>query len=321
MTGFATHYLFGRETYHKLNQTSLKRNLYRNRGAFCLGLQGPDIFFYYLPSYILHGNNIGAIAHIEETNAFFHGLILSYDRLKDESERQIAEAYLVGYLGHYMLDTTCHPYIYAMSHYAGRTNDYYARHAYLETDIDTFLLEKKLHRKPRDFKIFRTFALTFRQIKVIAHLLYDAYHYAFPALPVSRATMYMGIFSVHLGTRMLRDTTGQKKVLFRFIEKHLLGYPIFSPLIPSNTRVFRSDPLNLRHARWSNPWDKQHSSTESFFDLYKKAGKRYLCLSTQLHVLLQTETTNTQHSTLLHEFLKEYDNLSFHSGLDVSIPS
>lgn len=321
MPGFVTHYLFGRDIYHKIKEAPLRRNLYHNRGAYGLGLQGPDLFFYYLPSYVLHGNNIGAIAHVKETNAFFHGLILSYDSLTGETDRQIAEAYLIGFLGHYLLDTTCHPYIYAMSHYHGRTNDYFARHAYLETDIDTALLKKKLHRHPRDFKIFHTFGLTLHQKKVIAKLLYDAYHYAFPTLPVRRVTMHLGIFSMHLGTRMLRDTTGQKKVLFRFIEKHLLGYPIFSPLIPSNTRVFRTDPFNLRHARWSNPWDEQHSSTESFFELYQKAGKRYLALSGQLHTLLQTDKADQKHDTLLHDFLKEYQNLSFHSGLDVSIPS
>lgn len=321
MPGFVTHYLFGRDMYHKLKNAPLRSNLYHNRGAYGLGLQGPDIFFYYLPSYVLHGNNIGALAHIEETNAFFHGLILSHDLLTNETDRQIAEAYLLGFLGHYMLDTTCHPYIYAMSHYKGRTNEYYSKHAYLETDIDTALLKKKLHRQPRDFKIFHTFALTARQKKVIANLLYDAYHYAFPELPVSRATMHLGIFSIHLGTRMLRDTTGQKKALFRFLEKHLLGYPIFSPLIPSNTRVFRSDPFNLRHASWSNPWDEQHTSTESFYDLYQKAGKRYLALSHQLYTLLQTDKMDKSRSALLYAFLQKYDNLSFHSGLDVSIPS
>lgn len=321
MPGFVTHYLFGRDMYHKLKSSPLQSNLYRNRGAYGLGLQGPDIFFYNLPSYILHDNNIGALAHIEATNDFFHGLILSYGMLTCEADRQIAEAYMLGFLGHYMLDTTCHPYIYAMSHYTERSNDYFARHAYLETDIDTALLKKKLHCQPRDFKMFHTITLSRQQKKVIANLLYDACRYAFPTLSIRRSAMYFAIFSIQLGTRMLRDTTGQKKVLFRFLEKHLLGYPIFSPLIPSSTFVFRSDPFNLRHACWHNPWDKRHTSTESFMDLYKKAGKRYLVLCRQLYTLLETDKTDKTYDALLHAFLQKYGNLSFHSGLDVSIPS
>ena len=53
MPGYVTHYIFGREVYHNLKNNSLKKNLYYNRAAYGLGLQGPDIFFYYLPSYVL----------------------------------------------------------------------------------------------------------------------------------------------------------------------------------------------------------------------------------------------------------------------------
>lgn len=70
MPGYVTHYIFGREVYHNLKNNSLKKNLYYNRAAYGLGLQGPDIFFYYLPSYVLEGHNIGALAHVRETGAF-----------------------------------------------------------------------------------------------------------------------------------------------------------------------------------------------------------------------------------------------------------
>lgn len=56
MPGYVTHYIFGREVYHNLKNNSLKKNLYYNRAAYGLGLQGPDIFFYYLPSYVLEGS-------------------------------------------------------------------------------------------------------------------------------------------------------------------------------------------------------------------------------------------------------------------------
>lgn len=45
MPGYVTHYIFGREVYHNLKNNSLKKNLYYNRAAYGLGLQGPDIFF------------------------------------------------------------------------------------------------------------------------------------------------------------------------------------------------------------------------------------------------------------------------------------
>ena len=60
MPGYVTHYIFGRDMYEKLNDPVLKNNLYKNRAVYALGHQGPDIFFYYLPAYVLHGHNLGA---------------------------------------------------------------------------------------------------------------------------------------------------------------------------------------------------------------------------------------------------------------------
>ena len=113
MPGFVTHYLFGEEIYHQLKCNFQKKNLFYNRSAYAFGLQGPDLFFYYLPSYALHRHNLGALAHTTEPRAFFRGLLESYGRLSSAADRGIAEAYISGFLGHYLLDTTCHPYIYA----------------------------------------------------------------------------------------------------------------------------------------------------------------------------------------------------------------
>ena len=61
MPGFVTHYLFGEEIYHQLKCNFQKKNLFYNRSAYAFGLQGPDLFFYYLPSYALHRHNLGAL--------------------------------------------------------------------------------------------------------------------------------------------------------------------------------------------------------------------------------------------------------------------
>ena len=56
---------------------------------------------------------------MSETSAFFQGLIESRNQFSSRTDLNIAEAYLIGFLGHYTLDTICHPYIYAMTHYMG----------------------------------------------------------------------------------------------------------------------------------------------------------------------------------------------------------
>ena len=80
MPGFVTHYLFGEEIYYQLKCNSTEKNLFYNRSAYAFGLQGPDLFFYYLPSYALHRHNLGACTH-HGAACLFHGLLESYGRL------------------------------------------------------------------------------------------------------------------------------------------------------------------------------------------------------------------------------------------------
>lgn len=322
MPGFTTHYIFGRDVYHKLTDISLKKNLYRNRAVYGFGLQGPDFFFYFLPSYILHGHNPGSVAHTTDTRKFYRALIESSQKFKLPGNRRIAEAYLIGFLGHYTLDTICHPFVYGRTRYPGyQAADYFSRHAYLETDIDTTLLARRMHRLPSRFYSARTIALTFRQKRIITTMLYYAYKHTYPQFYMNWLIMFFAVYSLQVGLRLLRDRTGQKKVLYRLAEKYFLGYPLFSPLIPSDNLRFRSDPLNLQHKTWKNPWNHSLKSEESFVDLYDRAKKVYVRRMKKLLAYLRCEENSFKRCELLDLFFKDYENNSFHSGLDCSIPS
>lgn len=157
-------------------------------------------------------------------------------------------------MGHYILDSICHPFIYGRTHYKKNDRGYFSRHAYLETEIDTSLLELKYHRRRADFHMENTIMLTPRQKWIVARMLHYAYQHTYHGLFVSRYTIFMAIFATQLGFRILYDSTGQKKVLFRFAEKHTLGYPVFSPLIANDSLLFRTDPFNMQHKKWTNPW-------------------------------------------------------------------
>lgn len=254
MPGYVTHYIFGRDIYDHLKDSLLKQNLYINRAVYSLGQQGPDIFFYYLPAYVLHGHNLGHMAHAQNTNQFFASLLESRNDFKLKKDRKIADAYLAGFLGHYILDTTCHPFIYGRTHFDGRTNDYFARHAYLETDIDTALLKIKLHRNRHDFHAENTIRLTLRQQRVVAHMLHYAYRHTYNGLWVSRYTIFMAIFATQLGFRILYDETGQKKVLFGLPENSSLAIR-YSPRSLQAIRCISGQTLSTCSIKMENPWD------------------------------------------------------------------
>lgn len=361
MPGFTTHYLFGLNAFQELKRSELKETIREHHAAYSLGLQGPDLFFYFLPSYTIRRHNIGSIAHTESTGKFLRHLLdsrkLFQNGLREKpevfsfaslgnrkhfvktEELRIAEAYIAGFLGHYCLDTQCHPYIYWKTGFQEKNNRYYGRHMSLETDIDKELLRHYRHCLPSGFRQDATIALTRRQAHTIAAILSYVYGKTFPRLGVFHITMHAAIHSIQLGTRFFHDPTGKKKQITEGLEKLLLGHPMLSTMIPSDTQTVHTDPLNLRKKEWKNPWDASLVSHKNFFEMMGLAQQRYLETLSRLEQLYGTPFqapagkpgTKRQGTPSLPSHPKELvyrnrllrllGNHSYHSGLDAGIPS
>lgn len=318
MPGFTTHYLFGTDVFRSLAAGSLKTLLRREHSAFALGLQGPDLFFYYLPSYLLHRENIGALAHRKDTGRFFANLLASRSLFEGQTQKlAAADAYLCGFIGHYTLDCAIHPYVYAFTGYRAADPpsnlDYFGQHAYFETEIDCALLMQKKHLLPSQFHQNATIRLSPRQRQVIVRMLTYAYQRTFPEVLTSEILLGAAPFWMKLGTHLLNDPSGQKKVLSRLIEKILLGRAFLSPMVASDFHRFIQDPLNLTHRSWMHPWTMQTSS-DSFPELYREAAKIYQQRLVSYAGLLRCHFSEPE----LGNFLSEYGNRSFLSGLDCS---
>lgn len=315
MPGFATHYLFGVDAYRKLSSTRLKDNLKKQHSAFALGLQGPDLFFYYLPSYLLHKRNLGALAHDSNTGAFFANLIAGRSLFAGHRRQlEIADAYILGFLGHYTLDCTVHPYVYAQTGYTPLSPpgnlEYFGRHAYLETEIDNILLQRRKHICPSQFSQGATIRLRPLQKKVIVQLLVYAYRNTYPGTLAANVLLSGAPLWMRLGTKLFRDPTGQKKVLARLFERITLGRAFLSPMVPSDRYRFIRDPLNQRRRTWKHPWSRAESGA-TFSDLYQRALNQYMT-RIQAYTSLAAEGFPEQG---VHEFMSEYGNRSFLSGM------
>lgn len=315
MPGFTTHYLFGQQTYQKLRPSRLKRMIQKYHRVFCLGLQGPDIFFYDLISWCFGNENPGPIAHTTNTGALLSHLLETPELFSTEKERDIARTYVLGFIGHYLLDSTCHPYVYARTGY-GQEGKYSTwRHLYLESDIDRTLLWFYQHRHPSEFHQDESIALTKEQANVLSILLYSAFHETFPDMPLSRHTILRAMYAIRKETGMLRDPSGRKKALIRRFEGLVPGYPVLSPLVPSDTLLFHPDPCNRKRRMWRNPWDKSLSSTESFFDLFDSAQKEYSRLLNAISHFFSMEHRSIQKEEALSLLLARLGNRDYHSGL------
>lgn len=315
MPGFTTHYLFGLNTYKHLNQQNIKKILRENHAAYSLGLQGPDVFFYFLPSYLIHYNNIGAITHEERIGTFLHYLLESRRLFPDLEEEQIAESYIAGFLGHYILDAHCHPYIYWKSRFEKKNCRYHGVHMRLEADIDTELLQFYKHLSPSHFHPDSTILLTAVQRNVIAAILYYVYAKTYPELHITQAMMRFAIRSMQRGTRLLQDPSGKKKIFLRKLEGMILGYPLLSSMIASDSLTFHMDPLNILHRQWHNPWDKSCTSTDSFFDMLEDAQVEYANVLHQLFHVFSCPPASKKARIETYALLEKLGTNSYHTGL------
>ena len=162
MPGIATHYLFGTEAYSVLDRIVGGKS--DDLAAFLLGNQGPDPLFYLAATPSEQSlRRIGQTMHRRRTVALLRAV---HERLVANAENTAVAAYALGFLCHYILDSTVHPLVYAQEHaicdskgatplleaWASRGMPLQERHsvwshrivhATIETSIDEYVLTTK----------------------------------------------------------------------------------------------------------------------------------------------------------------------------------
>lgn len=142
MPSVYAHYRFGVQILPRL-PADVRGPILRHRELFDLGLQGPDFFFYYRPSV---KNPIRKLAHRYHRQSGIDFFTQACTALPGGANEETL-AYLYGLLGHYCLDSACHPFIQQ------QTENGSISHNALESEFERFLLAldgvKKPHAHPR----------------------------------------------------------------------------------------------------------------------------------------------------------------------------
>lgn len=131
-----------------------------HRELFDFGVHGPDIFFYHRPLTKNPVNSFGYAMHhrtgrdfFEETRAVF----------RSEKNSAAMMAYLLGFLAHFALDSSCHAYINRLTKQSDMS------HNYIESQYEAFLMRmdgkepisvdrsQSLHPSPRTAEVIARF--------------------------------------------------------------------------------------------------------------------------------------------------------------------
>ena len=136
MPAVYTHYRFGKAVETQL-PNYLQEILQERREAFALGTQGPDILFYHK---FMQENAVrqrGWDLHAVAAEDFFVNAAKEIALAKTNNEPLLSAltAYVCGFLCHFTLDISCHPYI--DNHSQGTFT-----HGKIESELDKYFLRK-----------------------------------------------------------------------------------------------------------------------------------------------------------------------------------
>lgn len=275
MPSFWTHVAFAEDckqrilTHDPATAGELTQAICARPHAFYTGMQGPDLFLFYLPAAI-RKRKLSSVLHTKETAKLLCRLFARAHAFRGE-DRLCALSYVSGFLGHYLLDSHTHAFVYAAAG-TDRTARSFCTHNALEADLNRLAVERSLGCSISALPRPCSYTLSKDERRILSDLLSralcDVYGIACSPAKVSRA-----FHSVNLFTRILYDPKGSKAKIARLTETPL-NNRYFSPLFLGESHYFH-DPANLAHSRWIDPYTGE-SSTESFFDLYDRALSRFV---------------------------------------------
>ncbi len=127
------HHTFGETCLNSL-PPKMKAVCTKYRELFDIGVHGPDILFYYNP---LKSNKInchGQELHQWTGEQFFNVCKYSYQHTEENKKAMIA--YLMGFLAHFILDSSCHDFINEEASESGLS------HNLIESQYEVYLMEK-----------------------------------------------------------------------------------------------------------------------------------------------------------------------------------
>ena len=150
MAGTMTHTFFAEDVYKNLDNKK-----YINIENLKTYAQGHDIFFFTFNILNYKTKKIGNFMHRNKTKDFFINII-SYIKDNNLQNNKDVMSFLYGYICHYCLDLTVHPYVtYKCGIFNKKkkeTYKYNSKHSDFETYIDAYMIKERKKINPNKFK-------------------------------------------------------------------------------------------------------------------------------------------------------------------------
>jgi len=265
MADFITHHLFGKQVL-TVFPALIQETVENYPTCFYWGCQGPDPLFF---RKVLFGSPLHALGsrmHSDKTDELFSSMLQGVRSLTDTAHN-IAAAYFFGFLCHYALDSTIHPYVYCRQEQicsADSRLSASAVHCQIESDMDCLLYERFYHEQATNFEPEAYYLLEPEEKAVIAALLHMILRRVYGET-VSPHNLRRS-FDEALAWQTFFYSDSQNVYRFvRRIEKHIGRGALLTGHMKAGYPAW--DALNEQHTPWRNLWNPQETRTESVLDL------------------------------------------------------
>lgn len=268
MPACLTHYQFAQEVRERLHLTELEP------AAYAWGAQGPDFLFchrYIQAAVKKETDNLqkfGSALHRTQPSLTLAAMRDFLAQHQDNTYR----SYVLGFLCHYALDSTVHPYVNARAKALAEERPWEntsTMHCGIEASLDTIVLRWKTGQLPSEVKLVSCFPKNEGVQRKIA-CLYREVLFSIYGTDVAEEELFRATKNARFIFSATTDRSGLKRMLFERLERGRPGY-VTSHLVPI-TEDSEPDYANDSHSAWTT--ESGDVREESAFELYEQALER-----------------------------------------------
>ena len=261
------------------------------KDAFLWGAQGPDFFYYHhlLCPGVENLRGIGSRLHHEQPSR-----LLSVMRdIQNSREDEIEASYLKGFLCHYSLDRTVHPFVFhdvslLRGLYPGRGDSFL--HNQVESVLDGILLRSVTGGLANEFDLRRTVPRNSAIQAAIARFYSDVLERLY-GMHGLRKALVQSTADCRKISGFLNDRWMIKKPLAETAEKITHRY-LYSSVIRGISEPDEFDYANVLHSEWKWPENAANLRKESFFDLFEASVRESVHFITSFETADLCDLTN-----------------------------
>ena len=311
MPSITTHHMFSKEILKHLKEDELNR-FNEKLDLYYTFAQSHDYLFYYtFGKNKKEINRFGHHAHWNKTQDYLINIIKYIQETQQENNPELL-AYLYGSITHYVLDTTCHPFIFYKTGIYRKnepeTRKYFGGHNRIEKDLDAYYYKKYTGKDYNHCNVTKEIIgkpiFSDNLITSISKVYKDTYNkdnigYYYQK-GVNNARVIYNL--------VINDRFGIKKSFYKFLDLIINKNQKYISTYSTYIKNPNLNYLNLENKEWNHPSKPEIKYNHSFEDLFNISVDKSIKIIREINKVLYSNKS-------IEEILEYIPNLDYSTGL------